>query len=433
MEKEAEYISDGNHNYLRINCGEERKNTYPYKMITENTIKGLLSCRMRVVNGNTYLYYEIQSRQTLYYRYEIKEMDYDALKNIFFHLCLLGDELEKYFLDFNDISFDEKYIFQDIETGETAFLFLPGEGQEKNHFAEFMEYIVKRVNHKDAKAVQTAYQLYDLSRQSHILVREIRQLFEEEEKIDFQADKKGYETEQITGENQIFQSEEGKEEWEWMLPEDKTETEKAKWSDILIPAVLCVMLTVLVCIRLSFTLTYAEETIWIAGLIVNIGLSLVYIVYRFWAKKKGTSPICEQESVMHKAKSIPDVPEQEKEPEWQYTGQEKENVYGETVFFEPEPENILCGLGKYEKLIIKLDHFPFSVGKLKEETDYVLKDNSVSRLHARFYREDKTVYLMDLNSTNGTYKNGFRIPSNEKILLEEGDEIIFGKVRFCYR
>ena len=108
MEKETEYISDGNHNYLRINCGEERKNTYPYKMITENTIKGLLPCRMRVVNGNTYLYYEIQSRQTLYYRYEIKEMDYDALKNIFFHLCLLGDELEKYFLDFNNIYFDVK-------------------------------------------------------------------------------------------------------------------------------------------------------------------------------------------------------------------------------------------------------------------------------------------------------------------------------------
>ena len=119
--------------------------------------------------------------------------------------------------------------------------------------------------------------------------------------------------------------------------------------------------------------------------------------------------------------------------EWGYKEQAEGENYGKTVFMEPEPENILCGLGKNEKIVIKLEKFPFSIGKIKEEADYVLKDNSVSRLHARLYQEGKSIYLMDLNSTNGTYKNGFKIPPNEKILLEEGDEIIFGKIRFCYR
>lgn len=457
MEKEAEYISDGSHNYLRINCGEERKDTYPYKMITENKIKGLLPCRIRVVNGNTYLYYEIQSRQTFYYRYEMKEIDYEALKNLFFHLCLLGEELEKYFLDFNDISFDENYIFQDMENGDTVFLFLPDKGAKRRSFAEFMEYLVKKVNHKDAKAVQTAYQLYDLSRQEHILIKEIRRLFEEEEKPVFQTQKTEIniiDNNKILEERKNLEKEERQlylykekdwkeEPWEWEDSKEKTETERAKWSEILIPVFLCAALTALICIKLSVKLTYSEETLLIAGFVVVIGLIFAYTAYRIWKKaekkketvKKSmneTHNYCERNDEEEYYNTVPaDKPEAEQA--YRYEQAEKEENYGATVFLEQEPENILCGLGKYERLVIKLEHFPFSIGKLKEEADYVLKDNSVSRLHARLYQENKAVYLVDLNSTNGTYKNGFRIPSNERIRLEEGDEIVFGKVRFCYR
>lgn len=90
MVKQTEYISDGNFNYLRINYGEEGKTSYSYRMIMENTIKGLLPCRMRMINGDTYLYFEVQSKQTLQSRYEMKEINYDALKNLFFQLCVLG-------------------------------------------------------------------------------------------------------------------------------------------------------------------------------------------------------------------------------------------------------------------------------------------------------------------------------------------------------
>ena len=80
-----------------------------------------------------------------------------------------------------------------------------------------------------------------------------------------------------------------------------------------------------------------------------------------------------------------------------------------------------------------MNKFPFTIGKLKEEADFILKDNSISRIHARFYQEKKEIYIMDLNSTNGTCKNGFRIPANQKVLVEEGDELTFGKIRFHYR
>lgn len=228
MERKTEYISDGNHNYLRINCGEDRKDTYPYKMITGNTIRGLVPCKVRVVNGITYLYYEIHSKQTLFYRYEIKEMDYESLKNIFFYLCLLGEELEKYFLDFNDITFDEKFIFQDMETGETEFLLFPEAGDERKNFATFMEYIVRKVNHKDVKAVQVAYRLYDLSRQEHILVREIRQLFEEEKENMIPPEHIEYDVPKRQEESGTKLFEEKTEEWELISAEKSEKENRAK-------------------------------------------------------------------------------------------------------------------------------------------------------------------------------------------------------------
>lgn len=446
MEKEVEYISDGNYNYLRIDCGENRNDTYAFKMMTENEIKGLVPCRIRFINGNTYLYYEIQSKQAIYHRYETREIDYEALKNIFLNLCLLGEELEKYLLDVNDVDFDERYIYQNIETGETYFLLYPG-GKQRQSFAAFMEYIVKRINHKDVKAVQVSYQLYDLSRKERILVKEIKQLFEEEPPKDRIERKSGNieickeetEKEWKTEINQIREQEDEKEEWEYtgFEVDTKQKEENSKLSNILIPSVFCIILTVLICIKISVPLTYNQETLVIAGIVVDVGIFMGYFGYRLWLK-----------SMKKKEKVKSDMHDFEEEgcdlyryasgnklkenAEWDDMDQMEES-YGKTVFMEPEAENILCGLGKYEKIVIKLEKFPFSIGKLKEEADYVLKDNSVSRLHARFYQDGKSIYLMDLNSTNGTYKNGFKIPPNEKVLLEEGDEVVFGKIRFCYR
>ena len=73
------------------------------------------------------------------------------------------------------------------------------------------------------------------------------------------------------------------------------------------------------------------------------------------------------------------------------------------------------------------------IGKKKGETDCVLTDGSVSRLHARITKEEDEFYLEDLNSTNGTFKNGLRLQPYEKRKLMEEDEIRFGKVMLTFR
>lgn len=62
-----------------------------------------------------------------------------------------------------------------------------------------------------------------------------------------------------------------------------------------------------------------------------------------------------------------------------------------------------------------------------KKCDVYIPDLYASRLHARIERRPYGLFLVDMQSTNGTYLNGRRI--YESILLN-GDEILIGDTRF---
>ena len=93
----------------------------------------------------------------------------------------------------------------------------------------------------------------------------------------------------------------------------------------------------------------------------------------------------------------------------------------------------MYALDKKNKKHIELTHFPYTVGKMAGCVDCVLADDSVSRIHARFEKVGDTIQLTDMNSTNGTYRNGLRMEPQETVEIEPGDEIRFGNLNYCYR
>lgn len=109
--------------------------------------------------------------------------------------------------------------------------------------------------------------------------------------------------------------------------------------------------------------------------------------------------------------------------------------YGQTIYIEETREkNVIRQLcTPEEKRMVSLDKPVVTIGKKKEETDVFLGDMSVSRLHARVVTEGDICYIEDLNSTNGTFKNGLRLQPYERRELEEGDEIRVGRVELVYR
>lgn len=59
------------------------------------------------------------------------------------------------------------------------------------------------------------------------------------------------------------------------------------------------------------------------------------------------------------------------------------------------------------------------------EVDHRIDDEGLSRLHATIYREDDNVWVVDENSTNGTFVNGAQVPS-AGTPLSDGDIIRIG-------
>ena len=124
--------------------------------------------------------------------------------------------------------------------------------------------------------------------------------------------------------------------------------------------------------------------------------------------------------------------------EWENKAEEQEDTileeFGKTIYIEETTAKGKPGLYKLNgERITELSKSPFVIGKRKENADLVLKDYAASRVHARITEEEGVFYLEDLNSTNGTYKNGLRLQPYEKRKLESGDELKFAKTEFVYR
>jgi serine/threonine protein kinase len=57
----------------------------------------------------------------------------------------------------------------------------------------------------------------------------------------------------------------------------------------------------------------------------------------------------------------------------------------------------------------------------------------VSRRHGRFVRRGNDWFVEDLSSTNGTFVNGAKIPSNQLTSVKKGDKIRFGQIELEFR
>ena len=59
-------------------------------------------------------------------------------------------------------------------------------------------------------------------------------------------------------------------------------------------------------------------------------------------------------------------------------------------------------------------------------TKFAGADRGVSRLHATIQASDQGISIIDLNSTNGTLLNMYKLPPEEPYPINNGDEIRFG-------
>ena len=410
---DVKYYKDYRHNYLIIkDNGSLSQNVYQQRMITENKIKGLLPTSEKHVNGELFLYYEITSKQSLQSSFDGKDININYLKKIFIQLKVVNDTLQKYLLDGSCLVLSPQYIFQNVETEELFFLYYPD--TEVGTLTELMDFLIARVDDEDMEAVEAVYKIADLVHREQFVLDEILKWFEDEQEEKVIAEKPD-----IYIENE-FES----------INEENSSSKPCDDKRVIkiLPAIgfAAIAAGVLVYIMCFYQLSYRETIYLILGWGFVAAVLLSAAVWYFKPKVRELQrkePLRFQEDAGNLMKT--------------YEVDKKvllEDV-GNTVFipWTENCENKLYSMDRKNKCHIDLRKLPLTVGKLAGAVDMVIDEQSISRMHVRFTKAGSRICITDLNSTNGTFRNGMRLEPNASEIIEPGDEIRLGKLKFIYR
>lgn len=453
----TEYKRENHKSYLVIKNRRTEEHDYDLKMLDSNPIEGLLPVSFHVFNGEEELYYDISTKQPLGILYEKREMRKEDLEKLFKGMKSVVNKLEEYLLDVEGVIPEPDHIYMGGDE-RVYLLYYPFEKASfQQNIYEFAEYILSRVCNEDEKAVVYAYSFYRYIKEENGDLQEALSRLELDEKDRTEsADNK--DTIKEHWEDVELSGEEGEQglylDEEALNPPGifKEQEEQSGYKEFMGIVFFIVLglggMGILIYSVWKYDLAWQSlfsrmESVAGAGISIMAVMGLIlfkgmeYIRNRKKAKLSDRSKDLLPEEVSEgfcRDFSAPvfEQPDEDEVKEDAEIGKEKDF---ETVLLQENcyhEQRILRGRVKGRKKEIDLSTFPFIVGKNRDQVDYVLEDNSVSRIHARFTLRDDVVYLTDLNSTNGTLKNGIRLEPNEMTMLEADDEITFGRLTFTY-
>lgn len=382
---QTEYIRNLNCNYERIVLDKKpEENRYQYCMLGRGGIRGLLPCSLRYLNGLAYLYYDISSTQNVSQLYGSRKITRQWMKDFIWSMRQIRRELDRFLLDEHNIIWNPEYIYQDLERNDFLFLYFPYYEGECG-FMQLIDFWVEHIDYEDDTLVECIYKMH--------------------EQYELLGD--------VYLQEKVFEDAGVLEEKKEIAPSYVGEKIK------------------------NFPVNVDEGST--AAEIENVGKNIRQDEAESKTQRKNIWYLFENR--MKKQKEERAGYRQDIQDNMAGYAVSEETVYeakdlGKTIFIEEAAEQQTETRGLYSQdgqQAVLLEKPVFVIGKKQEEADYVLKDNSVSRVHARILQEDGKVYLEDLNSTNGTFKNGLRLQPYEKRCLEQEDEIRLGKVILIFR
>ncbi len=457
-----EYKRDLNHNYLILDGGKAGTEKYREKIMERNQITGLLPYQIRYIDGQTKYYYDISSKQPIGTAFSIQKMEYGILCKLFSQLEAIARELENYLLDSSLIWLDIRYLYWDMK-GEQIYLTLCEDTEESQEamLRRFSEDVLNLIDHADKKAVDLAYSFYqkvadgelDLLSLTKCMQRELTGIFpvmQEKGMSEGEECVVGNESHRIEGEmwrskreteiSDLVQGEDALENFPEKpygnAYEERRKPIRSRILNVFLVVVILLFLGVCgVYIWLNYALT--EREMLIGGGFVAMAVAAM-VLYMMKRRGKGEEldvlepGIVSQEAFRGKSvekrtvsSALPPAKEQ-KIPVC-------EEVYGETTYFQgEEEERCLEGRVHGKQVTISIAQTPYLIGKQKGAVHFVLSDPSVSRIHAAFMEQEGRLFLQDMNSKNGTFKNEVCLDTLAMAEVKPGDEIRFGRLRFTY-
>lgn len=470
------FKKEGMTNYMVIPFEGELAENYQNCLFQYHQVPYFLQYEVRQINGKQSLYYKLKYRTTLKSVLGHLQLTYSRLKNMI--TCIIGamEIMEEYLLEQDGIMWKTDRIFIEADTGNLQFCYGLVK-EEENCLKNLLTEIMQFVNRKDEESILLILQFYNILTEPECNLESLKSyvgnivqetVFSQnrdseywEESNDFlsQQDEKQCRAEDSAKiwQNKSMTERQNKEsEGE---EEHKTLAERTVQILLFITAGINILL--IGCLLFN-VLTYD----YIRYLFIGMGVLIVFtIIYMHVSKEETPDEMMQaffegnKEDFMREKNGtdnrIEDMNVKKPEERQEYMGIDKNywsngqdaSICGETgvlisadMFKEEDKTAIVMEdynkhlylesieKGKYDPICIKKQSV--ILGTMAEGCNYILMARGISRMHAKLMKKADGLYLLDLNSTNGTYLNGEMIESGQEYKLEEGDMVAFALSEF---
>ncbi len=421
------------------------------RMITENHIEGLLRSEIRHMDGGSWLYYEVTGLHNLRDLYEDRQMGSRELSDLIIGLDELGRRLADFFVSERQLLLSPEEIYRDVETGD--FFFQIGSGERDGEAEKLLDYLITVMDHGDEDFTDRVYEAQSQAEKGFVIIGELAEkckalrgkkivVIEEAEEEYGSAEDTGYERDlwEEDDAEELFP-----EEAEKLLPaKDLAPFKKIGKRGLSLPQWVKTLGAVLLCLLAVFALgTYLNMHMLavIALLLLVVAAFLLReLIRRVGARRRLASAAAEEEDRWITEPLREADPGDEEDPKTEVLFQKKEPENGpdgkpvhQTLYLEDEERPaMLCGQGEFKNLTFHIEGDMMTIGKSPEYADLVIPDPTVSRLHARIYRDGAVTRIRDLSSLNGVCLNGVPI-GDEEAELSPGDSLQIGRAAFTFR
>ena len=181
------YMYNLNKNYLILEI-EDEADSYKTYMIKDNNINGLLKMNyIRKNNGQQFMY-DISSLQAVDKLFGSSKLCYEEIRSIIRGVCIVSENIKKYFLKAENIILIPDMIYINPETYETQFVLNPYYCVSiLEQLRELSRYFISKINYTDIDAVTSVYKFNEIVMRENFVISDILKA------LDFEKEKENYE------------------------------------------------------------------------------------------------------------------------------------------------------------------------------------------------------------------------------------------------
>lgn len=408
---------------------EEETDDFGREMLGYQSVRGILGAQLQWVNCAPQYLYEIGNRISLSELFQKEYLTTEKFRRIIRQLVDIFERAEEYFLNERNMLLLTDYMFYDEKREELYVAYLDGYDEDvAQGISKMLEQFMNTMNHRDKELVFLVYGLHKISREKNFCLGQLTERVGE-----WKPERENVGEKRKAGQRQIEQrKEEGSSRPDFTARKSaddhrmmkSLQSEKQNKKQIAVytfPAVFVGIATVIV--LLAYQGGYLQETATGELSMKKIAILFVIFILSGWC-------------VLNHIRGR----------------EENEKESGRIIHDEDDATEVLAGEGLDETVVLErragqnqhvnlipddwqreeihIRKSPVFIGKDTAKTEIHIKEGEISRVHAKIVLEDGEVYIIDQESTNGTFINGERLLPWERRQLKNEDKIAFSSIYY---